>query len=169
MKALIWILSCFIFSILNVILGEITGIRVGSVLFYVIWYYSARAMCKAWDKHRIIKKAEKAGVSAFAQIKSEIPTAVLADCETSRGKYDELKEKLKGYAKEKQISRASADIILDEYMHARKVVTEEPVITTAEKNVKADQIRFCRKCGEKLIDGSRFCRKCGTEVVEMPQ
>ena len=79
MKALIWILSCFIFSVLNVILGEITGIRVGSVLFYVIWYYSARAMCKAWDKHRITKKAEKAGVSAFAQIKSEIPTAVLVD------------------------------------------------------------------------------------------
>ena len=48
MKALIWILSCFIFSVLNVILGEITGIRVGSVLFYVIWYYSARAMCTAW-------------------------------------------------------------------------------------------------------------------------
>lgn len=28
-----------------------------------------------------------------------------------------------------------------------------------------DQIRFCRKCGEKLLDNGRFCCKCGTEVV----
>ena len=30
-----------------------------------------------------------------------------------------------------------------------------------------DQVRFCRKCGEKLIENSRFCRKCGTEIVEV--
>lgn len=29
-----------------------------------------------------------------------------------------------------------------------------------------DQVRFCRKCGEKLIDNSQFCRKCGTEVIK---
>lgn len=28
-----------------------------------------------------------------------------------------------------------------------------------------DEICFCRKCGEKLLDNSRFCCKCGTEVV----
>jgi glycosyltransferase involved in cell wall biosynthesis/ribosomal protein L40E len=76
--------------------------------------------------------------------------------------------KATAYLKENYSVQHSADIILDEYMHARKVVTEEPVIATAEKNVEADQILFCRKCGEKLIDGSRFCRKCGTEVVELP-
>ena len=35
---------------------------------------------------------------------------------------------------------------------------EEPI-------ADADRIRFCRKCGEKLIENSRFCRKCGTEIV----
>jgi hypothetical protein len=35
--------------------------------------------------------------------------------------------------------------------------------------VESGKIRFCRKCGEKLIDGSKFCRKCGTAVVELPQ
>ena len=29
-----------------------------------------------------------------------------------------------------------------------------------------EQIRFCRKCGEKLIDNSQFCRKCGTKIVK---
>ena len=37
-----------------------------------------------------------------------------------------------------------------------------------EQTADTDQIRFCRKCGEKLIDSSRFCRKCGTEIVEEP-
>ena len=31
---------------------------------------------------------------------------------------------------------------------------------------KSDQVRFCRMCGEKLIDNSKFCRKCGIEVVK---
>ena len=39
------------------------------------------------------------------------------------------------------------------------VLNEEPIVDT-------DKIRFCRKCGEKLIDNSRFCRKCGTEIVD---
>lgn len=38
-------------------------------------------------------------------------------------------------------------------------LNEEPIVDT-------DRIRFCRKCGEKLIDNSRFCRKCGTEIVD---
>lgn len=46
--------------------------------------------------------------------------------------------------------------------------TERPVVIEEKpENINIDQIRFCRKCGEKLIDGSRFCRKCGTEIIEM--
>ncbi len=49
-----------------------------------------------------------------------------------------------------------------------------PIETNANQYVQqsedlmadADRIRFCRKCGEKLIDNSRFCRKCGTEIVD---
>ena len=73
MKALIWIVSFLVFTVLNVIFGYAAGFRVGYVLLYAIWYYSARAMCKAWDKHRIAKKAEKAGVRPFENIKDEIP------------------------------------------------------------------------------------------------
>ncbi len=28
------------------------------------------------------------------------------------------------------------------------------------------EVRFCRKCGEKLIPGSSFCRQCGTRVIK---
>lgn len=33
----------------------------------------------------------------------------------------------------------------------------------------SSKIRFCRKCGEKLIDNSIFCRKCGTEIVNVEE
>lgn len=168
MKVFIWISSCLVFSVLNVILGEITGFRIGSVLFYIIWFYSARAMCKAWDKHRITKKAEKANISPFEYIKGEIPKEILVNCEENRGSYDRLKEELKDYAKEKQITRAYADILLDEYMNSPKIAVKEAIpITNAEKCITSEQAQFCRKCGEKLLDGSRFCRKCGTEVIEV--
>lgn len=38
-------------------------------------------------------------------------------------------------------------------------LNEEPI-------ADADRIRFCRKCGEELANGSRFCGKCGTKVVK---
>lgn len=168
MKVLIWTLSFVVFTVLNVILGYASGFRIGSILFYFIWFYSARGMCKAWDKHRIAKKAEKAGISSFEYIKAEIPEMVLANCEENRGSYDSLKENLKGYAKEDQITRAYADILLDEYKNALKLEEIKYVVEDkAEKEVATEQIGFCRKCGEKIIDGSKFCRLCGTEVVEV--
>lgn len=115
MKALIWILSLFVFTVLNTILGAATGFRAGSVLLYLIWFYSAQAMCNAWDKSRISKNAEKAGMRPFEYIKTQIPETVLERCEENRGDYDSLKRIVTAYTKEKLISRAYADILLEEY------------------------------------------------------
>jgi len=53
----------------------------------------------------------------------------------------------------------------DEHKENKAVNKNVPVqtvqITPADTT---DQVRFCRKCGEKLINGSQFCRKCGTEI-----
>lgn len=55
------------------------------------------------------------------------------------------------------------------------VISAEHVTNLGEKSyvnvqeeigVNGNEIRFCRKCGEKLIDNSQFCRKCGTQIVE---
>ena len=35
-----------------------------------------------------------------------------------------------------------------------------------ENTDKTDEIRFCRKCGNKLLDGAKFCNKCGTAVIK---
>ena len=47
---------------------------------------------------------------------------------------------------------------------ARGLLLDES--STEEISDHTDKIRFCRKCGSELGDGSRFCRICGTEIKE---
>lgn len=59
----------------------------------------------------------------------------------------------------------------DEHKEAKiekKKAPQQQNIVFEEKTVVEDtnQVRFCRKCGEKLIDNSQFCRKCGTGIVK---
>ena len=35
------------------------------------------------------------------------------------------------------------------------------------KPAQSEQILFCYRCGEKLIENSKFCGKCGTEIQRM--
>lgn len=58
----------------------------------------------------------------------------------------------------KRINVITSDYLADD-PNCITEFNEEPIANT-------DRIRFCRKCGEKLIDNSRFCRKCGTEIVD---
>ena len=58
----------------------------------------------------------------------------------------------------------------DEYKAAKaeqKKVTQQQNIVIEEKAAVEDvnQVRFCRKCGEKLLNNSQFCRRCGTEII----
>lgn len=34
-----------------------------------------------------------------------------------------------------------------------------------EETENSNKIRFCRKCGNKLLANAKFCNKCGTEVI----
>lgn len=55
----------------------------------------------------------------------------------------------------------------DEHKENKAVEQNAPVqVAKATPADTTDQVRFCRKCGEKLIDNSQFCRKCGTQVVK---
>lgn len=42
--------------------------------------------------------------------------------------------------------------------------TEGTSSETAEKPATGNQILFCRKCGEKLMEDSKFCGRCGTKI-----
>lgn len=35
-----------------------------------------------------------------------------------------------------------------------------------EEATAEEKVTFCRKCGNKLLDGAQFCNKCGTAIVK---
>lgn len=43
------------------------------------------------------------------------------------------------------------------------------VYLSDRSTVATDKIRFCRKCGEKIIDGDKFCGKCGEKLIDSSQ
>ena len=48
-----------------------------------------------------------------------------------------------------------------------KVISNDYIVDATNCVAETNRIRFCRKCGEELIENGRFCRKCGTEIVEI--
>lgn len=163
MKVLIWFSTILIITTINLLIGYATGFMGGSIPLYLACYFTARALCKKWDKFKISRKASNEGLTSIQYIKDKVPTLLFRECEDIRENEEELKAVLKRNVKDRKISNVYADIIYDEYMKPKQ---KSGFINTVEKKNKEDEICFCRKCGEKLIDNSRFCRKCGTEVVK---
>lgn len=73
--------------------------------------------------------------------------------------YVKKKEKIK--LKPGNIVKATNCIIANEGFDSpvglKYTPTESPSVSS--------EIKFCRKCGEKLIEDSQFCRKCGAKTV----
>lgn len=80
--------------------------------------------------------------------------------------WDEHKE-----AKAKQKKTAQQQYIAVEEKtetdYINKTDTPESQIIDGDTPPQKDKIRFCRKCGEELINNSQFCRKCGTKIIEI--
>lgn len=51
---------------------------------------------------------------------------------------------------------------------ANTTISKDSMIAAAEHPVSEEmpRIRFCRKCGFELIDGSEFCSRCGTAITK---
>ncbi|MBQ1999010.1 MAG: zinc ribbon domain-containing protein [Spirochaetales bacterium] len=52
----------------------------------------------------------------------------------------------------------------DEHKEAKEVVKKAYTCDESAVVKTESIVRFCSKCGEKLINNSQFCRKYGTEV-----
>jgi len=139
MKVLIWI-GCFIVAtILNVILGEVTGLKVGYFLFYLAVFSVAKKLCGKWDEYKE-KKTEK----EIAKITADIPSVSTWKCSCGKIHREYETSCVCGKTKAENTSCLKTE-------KADISSTNEPIL-------------FCRKCGEKLIDNSQFCRKCGTMI-----
>ena len=53
------------------------------------------------------------------------------------------------------------------YLNKTPVTGKTPVNPPIAKEAPAaDSIRFCRKCGARLVENGNFCGKCGTEIIK---
>ena len=52
MKFIIWVLTFFIGTIINTLLGYALGIEAGAVLLYIAEFYIAKKLCEKWDEHK---------------------------------------------------------------------------------------------------------------------
>ena len=67
MKVLIWFGCIFVATILNTLLGYVTGIKAGYLVMYFGVYFVARKLCQKWDerkKFKVSKSNDKSGLSA---------------------------------------------------------------------------------------------------------
>ena len=145
MKVLIWFGCIFVATILNTLLGYVTGIKAGYLVMYFGVYFVARKLCQKWDERKKFK-SDREEPSAGEGGNGINPSAN-ASWQCSCGRIHLPYETSCVCGKSK----------LEHKSERFQPITAAEVI---------NKIRFCRKCGETLIDGSRFCRKCGVEVID---
>mgnify|MGYP004605962475 FL=1 len=76
--------------------------------------------------------------------------------------------KIRGVLEETQNKNYKNDISTEVAEVANTTISKDSMIAAAEHPVSEEmpRIRFCRKCGFELIDGSEFCSRCGTAITK---
>ena len=76
--------------------------------------------------------------------------------------------KIRGVLEETQSKNYKNDVSTEVAEVANTTISKDSMIAAAEHPVSEEmpRIRFCRKCGFELIDGSEFCSRCGTAITK---
>lgn len=76
--------------------------------------------------------------------------------------------KIRGVLEETQNKNYKNDVSAEVAEAANTTISKDSMIAAAEHPVSEEmpRIRFCRKCGFELIDGSEFCSRCGTAITK---
>ena len=76
--------------------------------------------------------------------------------------------KIRGVLEETQNKNYKNDVSFVFAEVANTTISKDSMIAAAEHPVSEEmpRIRFCRKCGFELIDGSEFCSRCGTAITK---
>ena len=74
--------------------------------------------------------------------------------------------KIRGVLEETQNKNYKNDVSTEVAEVANTTISKDSMIAAAEHPVSEEmpRIRFCRKCGFELIDGSEFCSRCCTAI-----
>lgn len=76
--------------------------------------------------------------------------------------------KIRGVLEETQNKNYKNGVSTEVAEVANTTISKDSMIAAAEHPVSEEmpRIRFCRKCGFELIDGSEFCSRCGTAITK---
>ena len=76
--------------------------------------------------------------------------------------------KIRGVLEETQNKNYKNDVSTEVAEVANTTISKDSMIAAAEHpgSEEMPRIRFCRKCGFELIDGSEFCSRCGTAITK---
>lgn len=121
MRLLIWCLCAFVFEMVHIILNK-SGFHFGfleAFIFYGLLFYTATNLSNKlgakWENSRLRKKAEKEGMSPAEYAKKDIPKMFLLEIENRSNDRNSLSGYLTMCVKEKIISRAQANAILEDF------------------------------------------------------
>ena len=152
MKVLIWFLCILANATITTLINE-AGIILGGIptaLMFGATLWLARTICRKWDDLQARKKARAKYIDG--QRNTEPTGQWQCSCGRSHPQY--VSSCVCGQSK--------SDFI--DQLKPAKTIPLKTILPPAS----ADQIRFCRKCGEKLIENSQFCSKCGTQITLPP-
>lgn len=121
MKVLIWI-GCIIAALLADLVLAIAlspfGLRPGALPLLALVAASsalARFLCIRYDRKRISNKATQTGETEVKVIEKKAPSSLLKLCEDFRGDKTALKIVIDNAVKERKISKAEAEVLMEEY------------------------------------------------------
>lgn len=169
MKVLIWILTFFIGTVINTLIGYATGIRAGGVLLYIVEYFIAKKLCESWDENHPTETSDTTeGSSSLNTATADTDPSTRFVCKKcgnySTGWYQTCPHCGAVGAMEK--NTAVAEPSLDNLPADQLTASSESEPEESVPLKPSSAIMFCRECGTKLLPDALFCPECGAKIVD---
>ncbi len=143
----------------DVLLDTTTRLHFLNILAFIALI--AVLYAKAFNDTLYWTRLVKEGKATFSQIQFQIPGKVLERLEALRDNPQEVATFLAACVKSGDVKHLFVDILQKEF-----APLPSPTSPAVPSPVQ-ERVRFCRRCGQPLIDGMRFCTHCGTEKLQM--
>ena len=159
MKVLIWITVFFIAVLFNTIWGMASGFQLGSVLLYAIAFFTAKKLCKWWDKRTQKPMWEKTPEGWYT-------------CPTC-GRLIRIGENCSNCTRKSEPEDAPPEEVppMEEVVPVEEDTAppeETPPSPIPQPTSAAVSIQYCHKCGAPLLPEGSFCNRCGVRIIRQP-
>lgn len=141
------------------LLGESIGQILGAAIIYIpshIYFAKRRLLFTPWPSDQTPTSRNTASPLYTPQIEPVVLDPNQWQCSCGKIHY--------GHEEACICGKSRIDILPDK--ETAKIISEERTSTTEADEPTPDIISFCRKCGNKLLNGAVFCYQCGTQITK---